>query len=207
MSDQMDDADPTDGGSDADGSHDELPAEVIEEAERLTRLARSVPEDAEAEAHAERRATLLDEHHFTARIRDEDGDAVLVLHPAEWHDDGVIRTDRIEDLSRAIERPLEGTGDPDDWSDVDAQNRELASAVRAAHGDVHGDNADALADFGSNHYAKPIESLTGPELTEFRLEYFVRNAWPSAAQRAVIDDSITLVYETAGETVPEYRFQ
>ncbi len=207
MSDQMDGTDPTDGGSDADGSDDELPAEVIEEAERLTKLARSAPEEPEAEAHLERRATLLEQHDFTARVRDDDGDATLVLHPDEWHDDGVVRTDRIEDLSRAVERPLEGTGDPDDWADVDARNRELAAAVRAAHGDVHGDNADALADFLGNHYAKTIESLTGPELTEFRLEYFVRNAWPSAAQRAVIDESIRLVYQTAGETAPEYRSQ
>lgn len=202
MTDQMDDTDPAE-----DEPVDELPAEVVEEAERLTHLERSAPEQAEAAVHAERRDDLLADYEFTARIRDDDGDAVLVLHPEEWHDDGVVRTDRIEDLSRAVERPLEGTGDPDDWADVDAQNRELASAVRAAHGDVHGDNADALADFLSNHYAKTIESLTGPELTEFRLEYFVRNAWPSVAQRAVIDESIRLVYQTAGETVPEYRSQ
>jgi len=136
---------------------------------------------------------------------DDDGDDVLVLHPEEWHEDGVIRTDRIEDIDRAVEVPLEGTGDPDDWDDVDAHNRDLVATVRDAHGDVHGDNAAILADFAGNHYAKPIESLTGEELAEFRSEYLVRNAWPSEKQRDVIDESIELIFETAEEQVPERR--
>ncbi|QFU84044.1 DUF7108 family protein [Natronorubrum aibiense] len=190
----------------ADSSH-ELPVDVVDEAERLTRLERMTPDDDEAQAHAQRRDDLLEDYEFTARVRDDDGDDVLVLHPEAWHDDdeGVIRTDRIEDISRAVEIPLEGTGDPDDWDVVDAHNRELVEHVREAHGDVHGDNATALADFVGNHYAKRIEELTGPELSEFRTEYFVRNSWPSADQHEVIDDSITLVYETAGEPIPDYQ--
>ena len=208
MSDQTNDG-TTDRADDAAGDEREreLPADVVDEAERLTRLERTAPDPEEADAHADRRDRLLSEYEFTARIRDDDGDDVLVLHPEEWHEDGVIRTDRIEDISRAVEVPLEGTGDPDEWADVDAHNREIAAAVREAHGEVHGDNADALADFVGNHYAKTIESLTGPELAEFREEYFVRNAWPSEEQRAAIDDSIALVYETAGASVPEYRTQ
>ncbi|MDQ2049633.1 rnhA operon protein [Natronolimnohabitans sp. A-GB9] len=183
----------------------ELPTEVIDEAERLTRLARRTPDENEADAYVQRRATLLEEYKFTARIRDDDGDDTLVLYPAEWRDadEGVIRTDRIEDTSRAVEIPLEGTGDPDDWDDVDDHNRELVDRVRERHGDVHGDNAAVLADFVGNHYAKRIEELTAAELREFRTEYFVRNAWPSAAQRAAIDDSIEFVYETAGKPVPD----
>ena len=184
---------------------EELPADVVDEAERLAELERAATDGNEAQAYAEHREDLLEDHAFTSRIRTE-GDATLVLHPEEWHDEseGVVRTEHIDDISRAIEIPLEGTGDPDDWDSVDEHNRDLAARVREEHGDVHGDNADALADFVSNHYAKLIESLTGPELSEFRTEYFVRNAWPTEKQRAAIDESIRLVYETAGESVPEY---
>ncbi|SDR10217.1 DUF7108 family protein [Natronobacterium texcoconense] len=180
-----------------------LPDDVVEEAERLTRLERTAVDENEAEAHAKRRDELLSDHEFTARIREDDGDDVLVLHPGEWTEDGVIRTDRIEDTSRAVEIPLEGTEDPDDWDEVDARNREIVAEVREHHGDVHGDNATALADFVGNHYAKPLESVTAEELAEFRMEYYVRNAWPSKEQRDVIDESIELIYETVGEPVPE----
>ncbi|WP_247001213.1 DUF7108 family protein [Halosolutus gelatinilyticus] len=185
---------------------DELPADVIDEAERLTRLKRQAIDPDERAAYDERRERLLADHDFTARVRDE-GDATLVLHPEEWHENGVVRTDRINDLSRAVEIRLEGAADPDDWDAVDEANRRLVDEVRGTHGDVHGDNAAALADFLSNHYAKPIEAATADELAEFRSEYFVRNAWPSEKQRAAIDDSIRLVYETAGEPVPEFRIQ
>ncbi|RQG91598.1 rnhA operon protein [Natrarchaeobius halalkaliphilus] len=196
-----------DSGTDDEGTagDDELPTSVVDEAERLTRLARSATDEREREVRLERRDDLLAPHEFTARVRDDDGDAALVLHPAAWHEDGVIRTDRIDDLSRAIEISLEGAEDPDDWTAVDAHNRTLVARVRDRHGDVHGDTASALADFVGNHYAKRIESLTGPELSEFRSEYFVRNAWPSARQRDVVEKSIELVYETAGEPVPEFR--
>ncbi|RQG96794.1 DUF7108 family protein [Natrarchaeobius oligotrophus] len=198
----------SDGSSDrdADDDGDELPPSVVDEAERLTRLERTATDEAERRARADRRDRLLAEYEFTARVRD-DGDAVLVLHPATWHDDGTIRTERIDDLSRAIEIPLEGTDDPDDWDAVDAHNRAIAARVRDRHGDVHGDNAAALADFVGNHYAKRIESMTGAELAEFRSEYFVRNAWPSDSQRDAVEKSIELVYEAADEPVPEFRLE
>ncbi|MCU4924405.1 rnhA operon protein [Halobacteria archaeon AArc-dxtr1] len=182
-----------------------LPDDAVEEVERLTRLARAVADPAESEQYRDHRDDLLDRHEFAARIREDDGGDVLVCHPAEWRDGDVIRTDRIEDLSRAIEIPLEGTENPDDWTAVDRENRTLVEAVRDEHGEIHGDNAAALADFFGNHYAKPIESATAAELAEFRTEYFVRNAWPSARQRETIDRSIALVYETAGKRVPEYQ--
>ncbi|MDJ1431634.1 rnhA operon protein [Halostagnicola sp. A-GB9-2] len=183
-----------------------LPRSVIDDAERLTRLKRSAADEEEAAAYEAERETLLEDLEYTARVRTEDND-VLVLHPEEWHDEeaGVIRTDRIEDLGRAVEIPLEGAADPDDWEAVDAENRTLVDDIRADHGDVHGDNAAMLADFMGNHYAKPIESATAAELSEFRTEYVVRNAWPSEAQQEALDRSIELVYETAGEPVPEYR--
>ncbi|NKE36010.1 hypothetical protein GWG54_09285 [Natronococcus sp. JC468] len=192
------------GDADEDGTSGDLPDDVVEEAERLTRLARTATDENERAARLERRDDLLDEHGFTARVRDDE-DATLVLHPAEWHEDGVIRTDRIEDIDRAIEIRLEGTEDPDDWRAVDERNRQLAAAVRERHGDVHGDNADALAAFFGNHYAKPIASATPAELEEFRTEYFVRNAWPSAAQREAIEESIRLAFEAVDEPHPELR--
>lgn len=200
--------------ADADGAEgagdelatEELPADVVDEAERLTRIARETPDENEAQARREWRASLLENYDFTARVR-EDDDAVLVLHPEEWHDAeaGVIRTERIDDLSRAIEVPLEGASDPDDWEAIDAHNRDIVARVRDRHGDVDGDNAEALADFVGNHYAKRIEDLTGAELREFVTDYFVRNAWPSEKQRDVIEESITRIYETVDEPVPEFR--
>ncbi|MFC4541545.1 rnhA operon protein [Halosolutus amylolyticus] len=198
----MDDRNATDADDES-----ELPADVVDDAERLTRLERQAIDENERTAYAERRDDLLADHGFTSRVRDDSGAATLVLHPAEWLADGVVRTDRIDDTSRAIEIPLEGADNPDDWDAVDERNRELAREVEAVHGDVHGANAAALADFLGNHYAKPIESATAAELEEFRSEYFVRNAWPSEKQRQVIDDSIRLVFETAGEPVPGFQVQ
>ncbi|ADD03901.1 uncharacterized protein Nmag_0310 [Natrialba magadii ATCC 43099] len=183
----------------------DLPADVIEDAERLTRLVRKTPDENEAAAYEDRRDDLLATHEYRARIRnDDDGDAVLVLHPAEWHDSeaGVIRTDQIDDLSRAVEIQLEGTADPDDWETVDATNRELVEAVREEHDNVHGENARLLADFAGNHYAKPITSLTPAELAEFLSEYVVRNAWPTEAQTAVLEESLELVFDVADEPYP-----
>ncbi|MFC7230474.1 rnhA operon protein [Saliphagus sp. GCM10025308] len=196
--------------NDADGASDaahDLPAEVVDEAERLRCLERNAIDEGEREAYADRRERLLEEHDYTDHVRSDDGDEVLVLHPEEWHDEeaGVIRTDRIEDLTRAVEIPLDGPGDPEDWDTVDEQNRALAAEVRTVHGDVHGDTAEALADFMGNHYAKPITSASSDELAEFRSEYFVRNAWPSEEQRDAIDDSLERIYETAEKPVPEFR--
>ncbi|ELY97565.1 hypothetical protein C482_13119 [Natrialba chahannaoensis JCM 10990] len=181
----------------------DLPDDVAEDAERLTRLARKTPDENEATAYEDRRDDLLASHEYRSRIRNE-GDAVLVLHPAEWHDseEGVIRTDQIDDLSRAVEIQLEGTADPDDWETADAANRELAEAVREEYDDVHGENARLLADFAGNHYAKPITSLTPAELAEFSSEYVVRNAWPTEAQTAVLEESLELVFEVADEPYP-----
>lgn len=199
-----DGADRGESSSDDGEPTDELPRDVVDDAERLTRLARNAVDPAEREAYLDRRESLLESYDFTARVRTEDDGDVLVLHPAAWHDGDVIRTDRIEDVDRAVEIPLEGAGDPDDWDAVDAANRELVAAVRTEHGDVHGDNAAAFADFVGNHYARPVESATKEEIEEFLGEYFVRNAWPSDRQRAVIEESIERVFEAAEEPVPEF---
>jgi len=158
----------------------DLPDEIADEAERLTRLARRASGE-EAEAYRRDRDERLAKYGYTARIRAADD--TLVCYPAEWLDaDEQVRTEWIEDVSRGVERSLSGPGDPDDWDAVDAHNRELAARVADEHGEPHGETAQALAAFASNHYAKPIEGLTEAELSEFREEYFPRNAWPSDEQ-------------------------
>lgn len=186
------------------GSESELPGDAIEEAERLTRLAREAVDDGEARAHRERRAELLAEYEFTARVRQDDTGETLVLHPAEWVDDEGIRTERIEDVDRAVEISLSGPGEPEEWREVADHNDALAAAVRADHGDVHGDNARAFAEFMSNHYAKPAESATAGELEEFLAEYYPRNAWPSAEQKAVVESSLRHVFDAADARMPEF---
>ncbi len=182
----------------------ELPTEVIEEAERLTRLTREASAENEREAYLSKREELLDDEAFEARVRSEDSREVLVLHPTEWVDGGTIRRDRIEDTDRAVEIPLTGPGDPDDWETVHRHNEDVVERVRANHGDLHGDNARALADFMENHYARPIESATAAELGEFRTEYYPRNVWPTEEQREIVDRSIEIVFETTDRRVPEY---
>jgi hypothetical protein len=128
------------------------------------------------------------------------------LYPEEWLDEtGMARIAEIEDTGRAVERQLEGPGNPDDWDAVATHNEEIASAVREEYGDVHGDNAEAFATFLSNHYAKQIESVTPEELEEFRTDYFVRNVWPTDEQRSVIDQSLEKIFAVAD--VPDPRSQ
>ncbi|WP_424019745.1 DUF7108 family protein [Halorientalis pallida] len=175
----------------------EVPQDVLDEVERLTRLAREAVDEGEAAAYRERRADLLAEYGFTARVREDDAHDTLVLHPEEWLDDGVVQMDAVEDVDRGIERPLGGPGDGEDWDAVAERNRAIADAVAEEHGAVHGENAAALAEFMHNHYAKPIDSATDDEIEEFVTEYFPRNAWPSEKQRDRIDRSVALTLDVA----------
>ena len=182
----------------------DLPERVTTEAERLTRRAREAVEETERAGAVRARDRLLADHGFTARVRREESREVLVLYPAEWVEDGTIQPDRLDDTDRGIERPLSGAGD-EDWETVDAHNRELAAAVERAHGEAHGGNARALADFAGNHYNKRIEALTGEELALFLEEYYPRNVWPTDDQNAVVEESMRLVFRKAGEPVPSWR--
>lgn len=182
----------------------ELPAEAVEEAERLTRLARRVGDPAEAERYEAERDSLLASHGFVARVREQDD--TLVCHPAEWLDDGAVRTDRIEDTDRATEVSLSGPGS-ESWETVEAHNAALVEAVRtnaadregvaATDVDAHAATARALADFAGNHYLKRIERLTPGELAEFRTEYLPRNGWPSERQRLLLEASLEIVADVA----------
>ena len=182
--------------SDESNDAGDLPESVVEEAERLTRLARDATDPDEATAAREARESLLDGHAFVARERDDD---VLVLHPADWVADGAVRVERIDDTERAVEVPLEAPADDAEWDAVDARNRTVVAAVRERHGDVHGDNAAAFADFMGNHYLKPIEEATARMRAEFLAEYFPRNAWPSEDQRAVVEESVEKAMAVARE--------
>jgi hypothetical protein len=193
-------ADPDDGESrGATDREADLPSGTIEEAERLTRLAREAGNPDERKDHRERRAEVVADHGYTARVREEDAEEVLVLYPAEWIEEGLLRTDRIDDLDRAVERPLSGPGDPEEWDAIEEHNRSAVERVAETEGPVHGANARAFADFMGNHYARPVESADSPKIEEFLTEYFPRNAWPSAEQKAVVEDSIDLLVDLASE--------
>lgn len=172
-----------------------LPDDVVDDAERLTRLARAASDPAEAEAYRARRRETLADHGYAARVREADD--VLVLHPEEWVEDGTVLTEHVADVDRAVEVPLSGPGPAEDWAAVAEHNDLVAAAVRSAHGDVHGDTARAFADFMSNHHARRVETATDDEVAEFREEYFPRNAWPTDDQRAALEESLALVLEAA----------
>ena len=181
----------------------DLPEETIDEAERLTRLARDATDENEAAAYRSRRDELLADRGFVARIRD--ADETLVLYPEEWVEDGVARPDRIDDTDRAAERPLDpGVGEAAEWEAVEAHNADLIEAVEDEHGPVHAANARAFADFIGNHYARRVETATADEIEEFLAEYYPRNAWPSKEQRNAVDESIERLFETAGAEPPAF---
>lgn len=180
----------------------ELPESVVDEVERLTRLAREAVDEGETSAYRTEREELLGDYDYTARVREEDDGDVLVCYPSEWVEDGMIQTERIDDTDRGIERRLSGAGDPDDWSTVAEHNDDIVERVANDYRDVHAENARALADFASNHYAKPIKDLTRAELAEFVDEYFRRNAWPTDRQRTLVDDSIEIAFEKTESNCP-----
>jgi hypothetical protein len=195
--------DDPDAESDEGGDPDRpLPESVVEEAERLTRLARDAVDGNEAAAYRERRGRLLAAHDYTARRRSAGRGEVLVLYPTEWVEDGVVRVERVDDVDRAVEVPLDGTGDPEEWDDVEAHNRGLAEAVEEAHGPVHGANAHAFADFMGNHCARPIDRATARQVREFTDEYFPRNAWPTPDQREALETSLDLLFEQVDRSRP-----
>ena len=190
-----------DGGTDAGRVDDatdpdrEVPDDVVSEAERLTRLAADAAVEAEADVYRDRRAEIVEEYDFVPRVRDEDD--TLVLHPEEWVEDGVIRTDRIEDTDRAVEVSLSGPDHSAEWEAVEADNETIVAAVAEKHGPTHAANVRAFADFMGNHYLKRVDDATAAEKAEFLTEYYPRNAWPSAEQRAVVEESVELAADAA----------
>lgn len=192
------DEESTDGTGDGDDG--DLPDRVVEEVERLTRLARAATDEAEADAYLADRDERLDAHGFVARVREADD--TLVLHPAEWVADGTARVDRITDTARAVERPLSGAGDPDDWTAVEEHNAALVARVADEYDAVHAANARAFADFMGNHYARRVEDASADEVSEFLSEYYPRNAWPSKEQREAVESSLRYLFACADAPFP-----
>jgi len=194
----MTDPEPTD--ADADNATP-LPETVVDDAERLTRLARQAADEAEASAYRTDRDETLTAHDYTARLREDDD--TLVLYPDEWIADGTVQLDRIDDTNRAVEIPLSGASD-DTWAAVEADNAALVAAVGDTHGPIHEANARAFADFMGNHYCRRIETATADEVAEFCEEYYPRNVWASADQQAALDASLEYVFALADTECPEW---
>lgn len=178
-----------------------LPDTVVDDAERLTRLARQATDETEAAAYRADRADTLEPHDHTARIREDDD--TLVLYPDEWIEDETVQLDRIDDTDRAVEIPLSGGGD-DTWAAVEADNAALVEAVGEAHGSIHEANARAFADFMGNHYCRRVETATADHLVEFCEEYYPRNVWASADQQAAVDASLEYLFAVADTECPEW---
>jgi hypothetical protein len=190
-------ADGNDGKRDADGDDriPDVPADTVDEAERLTRLARRTEDDAAAAFYRERRDDLVTGHDYVPRLREEDD--TLVLYPDEWMDDGTVQLDRIETTDRAVEVSLSGPGDADRYREIAAYNDAVADAVDDAHDTVHADTARSFAAFMSNHYVRAVDDATPDMRAEFREEYFPRNGWPSDEQLAVLDESLDVIESVA----------
>ena len=182
----------------------DVPTEAVDEAERLTRLAREA-ESAEptpeieqaADQYRERRDALAAEYGYTARVRGEDD--TLVLYPDEWIEDGTVRLDRVEDTDRAVEVSLSGPGDADRYREVAAYNEAVAAAVAEREADVHARTAETFAAFMSNHYVRPVDDATPEMRAEFREEYLVRNGWPTDEQLAAVDESLSVIESVAAD--------
>lgn len=173
-----------------------LPDDVIEEAERLSRVARAAVDANEADGARHTREELLARHGYVARERETD--ATLVCYPQDWIEHGEVQIERIEDTDRAIERPLEAPA-TDDWERIEQHNRNIAARVTERYGDVHGANAATFADFMSNHYAMVVEHATDAMREEFLTEYYPRNAWSTKKQSAVVEESVELALDLARE--------
>ncbi|EMA62349.1 DUF7108 domain-containing protein [Halorubrum kocurii] len=185
-----------DAGGDADRVPD-VPAEVVDEAERLTRLARGTEDEAAAAFYRERRDELVDGYDYVPRLREDDD--TLVLYPDEWMDDGTVQLDRIETTDRAVEVSLSGPGDADRYREIAAYNDAVADAVAETHDAVHADTAQSFAAFMSNHYVRAVDDATPDVRAEFREEYLPRNGWPSDEQLAVVDESLGVIESVAAD--------
>ena len=186
------------GDNGGQGAADGLPDDVVSEAERLTRLARRVGDEAEAAVYREKRAETVAEHGYAARFREDD--ETLVLYPDEWLAGDTVELSRVRDTSRAVEVPLSASVGEADFEAVEAHNAALVEAVEAAYGPRHAANVRAFADFMGNHYLGRIDEATDEQLAEFRAEYYPRNVWPSAEQAAVLEASLEHLFSVAEQT-------
>ncbi|WP_430504461.1 DUF7108 domain-containing protein [Haloparvum sp. PAK95] len=185
-------------GDEDDGERvPDVPVEVVDEAERLTRHARDAVDEAAAEAYREQRDDLVSEHEYTPRIRDEDD--TLVLYPDEWVEDGTVQFDRIEETERAVEVSLSGPGESDRFEAVADHNEAVVDRVAEEHGPDHAANARAFAAFMNNYYVREVESASPDEREEFLEEYYPRNAWPTETQQGIVEETLDLIDDCAAD--------
>ncbi|GAB3702871.1 DUF7108 domain-containing protein [Halorubrum pallidum] len=175
----------------------DVPVDVVDEAERLTRLARQTDDDAAAAFYRDRRDELVADYDYVPRLREDDD--TLVLYPDEWMADGTVQLDRIETTDRAVEVSLSGSGDADRFQEIAAYNDAVAAAVAEREADVHADTARTFAAFMSNHYVRPVDDATPDVRAEFREEYLVRNGWPTDEQLAVVEESLSVIDAVAAD--------
>ena len=175
----------------------DVPVDVVDEAERLTRLARRTEDDAAAAFYRERRDELVSGHDYVPRLREDDD--TLVLYPDEWMADGTVQLDQIETTDRAVEVSLSGPGDADRYDEVAAYNDAVADAVAERHDAVHADTARSFAAFMSNHYVRAVDDATLEVREEFREEYLPRNGWPTDEQLAVVEESLAVIESVAAD--------
>ena len=188
------------GGDEGDDDGDrvpDVPVGVVDEAERLTRLARRTEDDAAAAFYRERRDELVSGHDYVPRLREDDD--TLVLYPDEWMADGTVQLDRIETTDRAVEVSLSGPGDADRYAEVADYNEAVADAVAERHDAVHADTARSFAAFMSNHYVRAVDDATPEVREEFREEYLPRNGWPTDEQLAAVEESLAVIESVAAD--------
>ena len=197
MAAEDDGSDAAEGASDDDDRVPDVPVGVVDEAERLTRLARRTEDDAAAAFYRERRDDLVAGHDYVPRLREDDD--TLVLYPDEWMEDGTVQLDRIETTDRAVEVSLSGPGDADRYDEIAAYNEAVADAVADARGEVHAATARSFAAFMSNHYVRAVDDATPEVREEFREEYLPRNGWPTDEQLAAVEESLTVIETVAAD--------
>lgn len=190
---------------------EELPPSVINEALRLTRLARRAPEHPQesgpkdrawgkaAGQYRDERDMLLDSYEYRAHVREDDRGATLVCYPAEWLRAGQVDLDAVEDTDRAVERRLEGAGEPGTWEPVSTHNEAIADRVADRYGEPHAATARAFARFMSSHRVRRIGTATGDDILGFVDEFFPRNTWPDERQQAAVMRSLRLTLTVALE--------
>lgn len=178
----------------------DIPASAVDEAARLTRLARETEVDTAAAFYRERRNELVTSHDYVPRLRESDD--TLVLYPEEWMADGTAQLDRIETTDRAVEVSLSGPGDADRYRAIAAYNDAVADAVADRSSSTHAATADSFAAFMSNHYLRGVDDSTPAMRAEFREEFLPRNGWPTDEQLERVEESLSVI-ESIAETIEE----
>lgn len=159
----------------------------VDEAVRLTRIGMSGNDEAR-----EKRNRIAEQNGYVPRERD---DGVLVLHPEDWIEDGVVDLDAF-DADDAYEIPLDGRGFEEAREANDAVVEEFATGTETDEADVF--NARSFCEFCENHHSVAIENATAEQVDEFINEYYVRNVWASQEAERRLESSLEKLFEFVG---------